>query len=114
MSLPLIVCLAIVTTVAHGSVATQNCHYEGPTVATTLLTPAPVTAVGTYNLPDIEVISTADARPAIKPERPRDMKRRIIVARIHHRAPVRVARPAMSAEQNRTFRFSWFKRIAGL
>ena len=107
----LLVCMAIVTNVDHGSVVTNACHYEQPVVAMVTESPVISAAVETTQTLDTEVkaLAVVDVPAEVNLTKPSFKKPVARTARVNHRMKAVNARPVMSASQ---FRQSWFKRLA--
>ena len=116
----LLVCVALVTNVDHGSVVTRDCHYEVQTVSTFSknILPSEVPAasqevvLNTYPMPDLPVKSLTIAVADSKPAKLHHKKKWSRQAKAHYRPITKSARPVMTAEQNRAFRYSWYERLA--
>jgi hypothetical protein len=115
----LLVCMTIVTNVNHGSEVRNDCHFEQPAVAMATeitKTPAATIAITTTQMPDtgVKALAALDMTIAAKPEKPRYKKTASRSGKARHRVAVKTVKPIMTAEQNKSFRYSWFKRLAGL
>jgi hypothetical protein len=109
----LLVCMAIVTNVNHGSVVTNDCHYEQPAVAMVSEMPVTTSAIDLVQTPDAEIkaLAVADLPAEVKPVY---KKRPVHNARVHHRVKAANNRSVMTAAEDKAFRHSWYKRLADM
>jgi hypothetical protein len=110
----LLVCMAIVTNVNHGSVVTNDCHYEQPAVAMVSESPAITAAVETTQTLDAEVSALAVVPLEVKPAKPVYSKHALRTVRVHHRVKAANHRSVMTAAEDKAFRHSWYKRLADM
>jgi hypothetical protein len=112
----LLVCMTVVTNVNHGSVVTNACHYQQPAVAMVPVDPMPIAAIDAVKTENAEVkaLAVVDLDPKVTPAKPGLGKATVKAARVHHRAGAPAASPVMTAAQDKAFRHSWFKRLAGM
>jgi hypothetical protein len=111
----LLVCMAIVTNVDHGSVITRQCHYEqqASSEVTQSIDPAtPDVTLNSYPMPEPVVKARISSAVKAKPARLYQKKKIARQAKIQVRRVVTKTKPMMTAEQNRKFRLSWFDRLA--
>lgn len=116
----LLVCMAIVTNVDHGSVVTRDCHYELPAVSAVsqsaapdvVPNTAPEVVLNTYPMPDLAVKAVTIAITESKPAKLHHKKKWTRQAKAYHRPITKSMKPVMTAEQNRAFRYSWYDRLA--
>jgi hypothetical protein len=109
----LLVCMAIVTNVNHGSVVTNDCHYEQPAVAMVSESPVITAAVETTRRLDAQVkaLAVVDVPAEVKPVY---KKRSVHNVRVHHRVKAVNNRSVMTAAQDKAFRHSWYKRLVDM
>ena len=109
----LLVCMAIVTNVNHGSIVTNDCHSEQPAVAMVSESPAITAAVETTQTLDAETKALAvvglpaEVKPVYK-------KRSVHNVRVHHRVKAANNQSVMTVAQDKAFRHSWYKRLADM
>jgi hypothetical protein len=108
-----LICVAAVTNVNHGTVVNKNCDYVQVNPAGSPAFPEEKIAVNTVQQPAVGVnaLAVVDVLPNVAPEKPKVNKPLKRNAKIHIRSKTA---PVMTASQDKAFRLNWFKRLAGL
>jgi hypothetical protein len=109
----LLVCVAAVTNVNHGTVVNKDCHYVQVNPAGSQVYPAENIAVNTVQQPAVGVnaLAVVDVLPNVEPATPVFKKPVKRSAKLHTRVK---AAPVMTASQDKAYRLNWFKRLAGM